>query len=54
MEQSCELCTDIRGRSGASNVIKQSRMSPFRRQAANFFEMCIDFGTVQVVHFESS
>ena len=33
MEQSCELCTDIRGRGGASNVHWQPRMSPSHRQA---------------------
>ena len=30
------------------------RVSPSHIQAVNIFETCIDFGRVQVVHFESS
>ena len=54
MEQNGELFSDIRGRGGASNAYLHSCMSPSRRQAVNFFEMCIHFGAVKVVHSRSS
>ena len=45
----------LRGRVGASKVAMLTLVNdPSHRHSCEFFEMCIDFGTDKVVHFESS
>ena len=54
VEQSHELFSNIRGRGGASKRLLSLVNEPLPYKNCEFFEMCIRFGTVRVVHSKSS
>ena len=53
VDRNRELFTYIRGRGEASNIIMFILMNePLHWTSCKFFEVCIHFGPVKVVHFK--